>query len=124
MAESRILFVTGRLAEPSLRRTIDALGIRAEVAVLPISVAALLTTPWIASHLNVPANIERIVLPGFCRGDLNILIDTCRLPVERGPRDLRDLPDYLTGSKKRPPDMSQYFIEIIVVVGVCNVTYT
>ena len=47
-AVPRLLFVTGRLAEPSLRRLLADLAPRAgfepAVAVLPISVAALLTT--------------------------------------------------------------------------------
>src|SRR5436305_959940 len=55
---SRVLFVTGKLAEPALRRTLadfaPAAGIEADVAVLPITVAALLTPNWVARHLSVP----------------------------------------------------------------------
>ena len=40
------------------------------VAVLPITVAALATTPWIARHLHVPRRLDRVILPGLCRGDL------------------------------------------------------
>ena len=62
-AARRLLFVTGRLAEPALRRVLaelaPAAGLRAEVAVLPITVAALLTTPWVARHLTVPAGVGR-----------------------------------------------------------------
>ena len=47
---SRLLFVTGRLAEFALRRELDDLasraGFTAEVAVLPISVAALMSPRW------------------------------------------------------------------------------
>ncbi|HXV96935.1 MAG TPA: DUF6513 domain-containing protein, partial [Anaerolineae bacterium] len=41
----KIFFITGRLAEPSLRRTLAAtpLPCAYEVAVMPISVAALMT---------------------------------------------------------------------------------
>src|SRR5205085_3879899 len=70
----RILFVTGKLAEPALRRVLGELapraGFEAEVAVLPITVAALLTTDWVARHLPPPAGVDRVVLPGFCRGEL------------------------------------------------------
>ncbi len=34
---------------------------------------------------------DRIVLPGLCPGDLAVL---AHLPVERGPKDLRELPEY------------------------------
>ena len=46
----RVLFVTGRLAEPALRRVLGGMtrSFDAEVAVLPITVAALMTTDWIA----------------------------------------------------------------------------
>ena len=94
----RWLFVTGRLAEPALRRVLDELAPRVgfgfEVAVLPISVASLATTPWIARHLSVPAGIDRILLPGLCQGDLEALRGLTEVPAERGPKDLRDLPDF------------------------------
>ena len=55
----RYLFVTGRLAEFALRQVLDdwhpKAGFAAEVAVLPITVAALMTPRWIARHLEVPA---------------------------------------------------------------------
>ena len=53
----RFLFVTGRLAEHALRQVLDELAPRAaftaEVAVLPISVAALMAPAWVARHLEV-----------------------------------------------------------------------
>ena len=92
----RVLFATGRLAEAALRRTLagvaDAAGIVAEVAVLPISVAALMTPRWVARHLEVQPGVSRVVLPGFCRGDLAEVEARAGVPVEVGPEDLRDLP--------------------------------
>jgi dihydropteroate synthase-like protein len=86
------------LAEPSLRRTLAELAPRAgfdfSVAVLPITVVALATTPWIARHLSVPAGIDRVILPGLCGGDLGVLRASTAVPVERGPADLRDLPEF------------------------------
>ena len=70
MQRPHLLFVTGKLAEPALRRTLADLAPRAgfdySVAVLPITVVALATTPWIARHLSVPDGIDRVILPGLC----------------------------------------------------------
>ena len=46
----KVLFVTGKLAEPSLRRVLAEMPppFRYDVAVLKITVAALMTTSWIA----------------------------------------------------------------------------
>ncbi|MBI3409859.1 MAG: dihydropteroate synthase [Planctomycetes bacterium] len=94
----RFLFVTGKLAEPALRRLLTELGPRAgfehSVAVLPITVAALATTSWIARHLTPPPGIDRILLPGLCSGDLDTFDAWGTVPVERGPKDMRDLPDF------------------------------
>lgn len=95
----RLLFVTGTLAEPALRRVLADVapkaGIAADVAVLPITVAALLTADWVARHLKVPPGTARVVLPGLCSGDPATVAATAGVPVDRGPDDLRDLPEYL-----------------------------
>ena len=97
-----LLFVTGKLAESALRRTLDELapraGFRPSVAVLPITVAALATMPWIARHLTVPNGVNRVILPGLCGGDLNAISAPSGVVVERGPKDLRDLPDYFSAA--------------------------
>src|SRR5207244_13329707 len=64
------------------------------VAVLPITVAALATAPWIARHLDVPPGVDRVVLPGLCQGDLEPVRARAGTTVERGPGDLRDLPEF------------------------------
>lgn len=83
-----------------MRRTLAEVGPRAglsyDVAVLPITVVALATTSWIARHLTLPPGIERVVLPGLCSGDFDVFRATWGdVPVQRGPKDLRDLPEYL-----------------------------
>src|SRR4051794_22109520 len=59
-ARPELLFAPVRLAEPALRRVLSDLaprvGFEPVVAVLPISVAALLTTDWVARHLEPPAD--------------------------------------------------------------------
>ena len=85
----QLLFVTGRLAEAALRRVVSDLAPRAgftyEIQVLPISVAALLTTEWILPRLQIPDGTQRIIVPGYCRGDLKQLSEQVQLPVESGP---------------------------------------
>ena len=95
----RILFLTGKLAEPALRRTLAELapraGFDATVAVLPITVVALATTPWIARHAAAPQGFDRVIIPGLCQGELSVLGEAWgQLPIERGPIDLRDLPEF------------------------------
>jgi len=99
MTQPHILFVTGKLAEPALRRTLAELSVRAgfefSVAVLPITVASLATTAWIARHLPPITKVDKVMLPGLCSGDLAELAPIlANVPVERGPQDLRDLPQH------------------------------
>jgi dihydropteroate synthase-like protein len=118
---SRILFVTGKLAEPALRRILGELapraGFEAEVAVLPISVAALLTTDWVARHLRIPSHVERVLLPGFCGGELGVIAKPHAAVVERGPKDLRDLPEHFGQTSGRPAGYGAFDIEIIAEIN-------
>ena len=117
----RVLFVTGRLAEHSLRQVLDdlapSLPFRPEVLVLPISVAALMSPKWVARKLEVPEGISRVVLPGHCRGDLSAVVEKAAVPVELGPVDLRDLPRYLGQADGRLDRYGSFDIEILAEVN-------
>ena len=118
----RLLFVTGRLAEFALRQVLEDLAPRAgfvpEMAVLPISVAALMTPKWVGRHLEVPAGIDRVILPGHCRGDLTPVLETARgVPVELGPEDLRDLPRHFGQADARKQGYGAYDIEILAEIN-------
>ncbi|HZU39141.1 MAG TPA: DUF6513 domain-containing protein [Gemmataceae bacterium] len=121
MSEPRWLFVTGKLAEPSLRRQLGELAPRVgfdyEIAVLPITVAALATTPWIARHLTIPPGFTHILLPGLCAGDLETITQTAGLTIERGPADLRDLPIYFGGHAGPPPGYGAHDITILAEIN-------
>ena len=96
MAE-RILFVTGKLAEKSLRRTLAGMSAPAfayDVRVLGVAVAALMTGELIQKRLDDVATFDRILIPGRCRGDLAALSAHFGVPVERGPEELKDLPRF------------------------------
>ena len=88
------LFLTGRLAEPALRGVLADLGIDHQVTVMNISVAALMTTRWIARRLTVPPGVDNIVIPGLCEGDVDTLQEATGLPVRKGPADVRALPEW------------------------------
>jgi dihydropteroate synthase len=117
----RYLFVTGRLAEHALRQVLDELAPRAafaaEVAVLPISVAALMAPAWVVRHLEVGAGFDRVILPGHCRGDLAPLIAKAGTLVELGPEDLRDLPRYFGQSETRLEGYGAFDIEILAEIN-------
>jgi dihydropteroate synthase-like protein len=116
-----ILFVTGRLAEHGLREVVtgiaNQLGFRFEIAVPGIQVAALLHTSLLIKRLTVPARVTRVVLPGWCQGDVAELQQHFGKPFELGPRDLYDLPEYFGLSKRRAADLSRYSVEILAEIN-------
>ena len=121
MSVERILFVTGRLAEVSLRelliRLAPKVGFEYDVAVLGISVAALMSVDFVARKLEMSAPFDRVILPGWCGGDLATLTQKFGSPFERGPKDLFDLPEYFGGRQRIPADLSKYDIEILAEIN-------
>lgn len=121
MGEPRILFVTGRLAEPALRRVLGSLapqaGFQALVETLPITVAALMTVDWIAKRLPRIPDCDRVVLPGYTRGDLEKLQELWARPVELGPKDLRRLPEHFGRRASRDDSFGLWDIEIIAEIN-------
>ncbi|VTU01985.1 dihydropteroate synthase : Conserved protein (Fragment) OS=Gemmata sp. Wa1-1 PE=4 SV=1: Pterin_bind [Gemmataceae bacterium] len=117
----RILFVTGKLAEPALRRVLADLAPRAgfepEVAVLNITVAALMTANWVARHLPAGIAADRLILPGFCRGDVAEVTAAANIPAELGPKDLRDLPEFFGKRSGPPPGYGGYDTEILAEIN-------
>ena len=92
-----VQFVTGRLAEPALRATLAGMSPEFAYTVTPlkITVAALMTTPWIARFLEIPAGVDLVMIPGLCEGDLAPLRDKAspgagsRARPQGSPRDPR-----------------------------------
>jgi dihydropteroate synthase-like protein len=114
----KTLFVTGKLAEPALRATLEGLvpDFPYEVAVLRITVAALMTTSWIARHLTDVAGCERVVIPGLCEGDVRAIEDRWGVKAEKGPDDLRDLPEYF-GRAATPLEYGAHDIRIFAEIN-------
>ncbi|HXG44173.1 MAG TPA: DUF6513 domain-containing protein [Gemmatimonadales bacterium] len=114
----KILFVTGKLAEPALRRVLAELEpeFAWDVAVLKITVAALMTTPWIGRFLQVPPGVDLVMLPGLVEGDTAPLAQQFGVPVEKGPKDLRELPRYF-GRARAGGDYGAWDIEILAEIN-------
>ncbi len=117
MSRPQIHFVTGRLAEHSLRAMLRELGENAQfdytIGVMPITVAALMSPTWLARKIEVPAGTTKVMLPGYCEGELTPLLEVCDVPVETGPRDLRRLPVYFGQEDERLRDYGSWDIEIL-----------
>ena len=71
-------------------------------------------------RLKKPKDIDKIIVPGKFKGNINKLTKYFDIPVERGPEDLTDLPDYF-GLKSAEKDLTDYecdiFAEIVDAVG-------
>ncbi len=121
MTAERIVFVTGKLAEPALSEVVTRLAastaIQPRIAVLPISVAALMHTDWVARKLQIEEPCDRVILPGWCDGDLQTLQRRFGIPVQRGPKDLHDLPEFLGGPKMPLPPTNPPDIEILAEIN-------
>lgn len=114
----RIVFLTGHLAEPGLRRVLAAMEpapFAWEVRNLGISVAGLMTADMVRRRLPAPVAAERILLPGRARGDLAELGRHFGIPVERGPDELKDIPAHF-GRAGAPPDLSRYELRIFAEI--------
>src|SRR5881397_1728382 len=116
----RVLFVTGKLAEPALRRVLAEMApaFAWEVAVMKSTVAALMTTPWIARFLEVPPGTDLVLIPGLCEGDPAVIAETAGegIAVEKGPKDLRQIPEYF-GRAAAARTYGSYDIEIVAEVN-------
>ncbi len=119
-----IVFLTGRLAEPGLRRVLADMSASGEGGALPFSwevreiglqVAALMTAELIRRRVALPVAAHRIIVPGRCRGDLDALTQHFGVPVQRGPEELKDLPRHFKRAA-RPVDLSTYAVAIFAEI--------
>ncbi|WP_395665453.1 DUF6513 domain-containing protein [Methylocella sp.] len=114
----RLLFVTGHLAYPRLRRVLEGLGetpFSWTIFNAGVKVAALMTDAILLRRLPRPVEADRIILPGRFRGDLEKLSEAFGAPVLRGPDEVSDLPVYL-GHGAREPDLSGYDMRIFAEI--------
>lgn len=122
MAEENFLFVTGKLAEKSLNKVLDDIQANSKtppfkyrVEQLGVSVAALMTPEMIARRLKDTGGAKKMILPGLCQGDLSLLHRQFGIPAERGPEDLKDLPQYF-GQQGLAADLSEHSVDIFAEI--------
>ncbi len=111
---TRIVLVTGSLAEPRVKRIADELNdpnLEPVVANVGVKVAALMTTEIVERRLKLPDRADRVIMPGRFRGDLERLSDRFGTRFERGPEEIADLPEYL-GQAARKIDLSEQDVKI------------
>lgn len=113
------LFLTGHLAEPRLRNVLGKLGeldFAWTVHDIGVQVAALMTAELIRRRLPKDAlGADRVIVPGYCQGDLAALSDDFHVPFERGPNDLHDIPAHL-GREGDKLDLSQHTVRIFAEI--------
>ena len=92
----KILFLTGKLAERQLSRILDSMKpeFNYKINQIGVSVAALMSENIIMRRVTKEKGYDKIIVPGKFRGDLQKLSNFFDIPVERGPDDLTNLPDY------------------------------
>ncbi|MFM0517070.1 MULTISPECIES: DUF6513 domain-containing protein [Caballeronia] len=119
-----IVFLTGRLAQLSLHQVLESIAPAAvgspftwEVREIGLQVAGLMTADMIRRRVETPLSerTSRMIVPGRCRGDLDALTAHYGVTVERGPEEVKDLPQFF-GREARHMDLSRYETEIFAEI--------
>jgi hypothetical protein len=116
--QEHILFLTGKLAQKRLQRILEEMApieFTYEIRNIGVSVAALMTAQMLIRRLTELKGINRIIVPGLCRGDLTVTSAELGIECVLGPIDLKDLPVFF-GRKGKPIDLSQYDVEIFAEI--------
>ncbi|WP_440059283.1 dihydropteroate synthase-like protein [Thermogladius sp. 4427co] len=100
----KILFVTGRLAENTLRNILSQIeGVGYDILVADIDIAAFITVDHLRSllerHYGLLKEFELVVVPGFVRGDLSQLSRELGVKIVKGPRYAQDIPLFIKALK-------------------------
>ena len=109
--------MTGKLAAESLAATLAKMSpdFDYEIAVLPMTVAALMDSAFIARKLAGARGSDVVMIPGLCRGDLSPIADKVGTQVIRGTKDLKDIP-ILFGQERRLEGYGDYRVKILAEI--------
>ncbi len=124
-----LVFLTGRLAEPALRRVLGSFqppSFTWEVREIGLQVAALMTADMVQRRVPAPLitpaaegqperRADRLILPGRCRGEVEALSAHYGIPVQRGPEELKDLPAFFKRAATAI-DLSRYRTRIFAEI--------
>lgn len=126
----KFLLITGTIAFRALVKLIEKtkFEMQLEVKVLKCTVAALMTTDFIARKLGEELHLsgeEIIVIPGMCQGSLEPIIQATGCQVRRGPADLMNLPPFLKGEQysnrfTQEPEYNQMTSPIQILAEIVN----
>ena len=95
----RLLLITGQLASRDVRAEAERierqLGHRADVLVLGVKVASLMTVSWLEEALKPYSGLMRsydlAILPGYTHGDASELTSSYGIPFVKGTKHIKDL---------------------------------
>ena len=114
--QEHILFLTGKLAQKRLQRILEEMGpteFTYEIRNIGVSVAALMTAQMLTRRLTDLDGVNRIIVPGLCRGDLSVTSESLSVECVRGPIDLKDLPVFF-GRDCKPIDLSSMMLRYLL----------
>jgi dihydropteroate synthase-like protein len=75
-----------------------------------------MTTEWIGRRLTVPDGTDLVLIPGLCEGDAAVVANVLGVPVEKGPKDLREIPAHF-GRVAAAQAYGDYDIEILAEIN-------
>ena len=90
----KILIVTGKLAEETIKEQVAGLEKKVDVLALPVTVASFITPRYAANQLMKYdlSGYDMLVLPGSISGDLSPIEEATGIPAFKGPLHSADLP--------------------------------
>ncbi|MHA1792964.1 MAG: DUF4346 domain-containing protein [Promethearchaeota archaeon] len=113
----KIWLISGEIALDSLRKIVNK-NDDIKILIAPVSVAAFLTMKHLKKLVNEHPELHDglIIIPGMAKINVNEIMDSLRVNVIKGPKNLNDLPRFLSHLKdliKRNKDVDiSEFIEI------------
>ncbi len=113
-----ILFVTGKLAEKRLHNVLAGMqpcDFSYEVRNIGVSVAALMTAQMLKRRLSALDGVDKVIVPGLCRGNLQELAEVLGRPVIRGTVDVKDLP-VLFGEQPAPLSLDKHDVRLFAEI--------
>ncbi len=116
--QEHILFLTGKLAQKRLENILKEMApteFSYEIRNIGVSVAALMTAQMISRRLTDLNGVDRVIVPGLCRGDLSLASEALGVECVRGTIDLKDLPAFF-GRDCKPVDLSQHNVDIFAEI--------